>query len=328
MNNKHRNVHVINTNYPDMTSTLSYESIIICDDERNIIKVNQDFTVITGYQEYEVIGASIDTQYSDRHNISINVNIWSQVLENGVWQGEIWNERKNGDVYPEWRTISAIYDKDGKVNCYIVISMDLSDKNNFENRIYQLVHYDQLTKLSNKSLLIHLLNREINKSQKSNKQLAVIFLDLDGLKHINDSMGQQTADNLLNIIAQRLCHCARNKDIVARWGNDEFVIVLSDINQPGDVITILQYIHQHLLDPIFLLEQKQLAISTCMGVSLYPANGNNTLTLLQNAAIAMHEAKIIGGSNYLFYSAEMKNVVIKHLGIESGLSGAFKLSTV
>lgn len=310
MKDKHRHIHEMNTSLADLINSSSYESIIVCDDDKNIIKVNQGFTCITGYQLHEVIGTSINTLSSDEHNTSFYENIWSQLKANGVWHGQVWSTRKNGDLYPEWRTASVIYNKKGNINCYIVISIDISDKKCFENNIYQLVHYNQLNKLSNKNLFSQLLSRKIKISRKNNKQLAVLFLDIDGVKQINDSMGQKTGDNLLNMMTQRLCHCARNKDIVARWHHDQFVIVLPDISQSDEVTAVLKYIHRYLHEPVSLLQQKQLTVTTYIGISLYPSNGKNTMTLLENAAMAMHQAKASGGIHYQFYSAEMNAAVI------------------
>ena len=193
-----------------------------------------------------------------------------------------------------------------------------------EQQVHQLVHYDQLTKLPNKSLIKQHITREITTSKKSNKKIAIIFLDLDGIKRINESMGHTLGDDIIKIIAKRLQQCISSDDLVGRWEGDEFVIILSDVKLAEEVFSTVQNIFQRFLEPISLLQQKQLVISTSIGISIYPADGNNTMTLVQNADMAMHIVKSKGGNGHLFYTDDMNDVVTERLGIETGLRAALE----
>ena len=305
----------------DKINLLVQESIVVCDHDKNIIKANEAFTSISGYKENEVIGNRLDTLFSSNHDI------WPEVQLRGVWQGEIRSKCKNGDVYIHQQTISTVHDQDGKIVYYIAISIDMIDKIKAENKIHRLEHYDQATCLPNKILLKQLLSREITESQNKNKQFAVLFLNLNKIKQINCSMGHQTGDDLLNIVAQRLCDCTHNKDIVAKWSSDEFVIILPDIKQADDVIAKLQNIYPCLVEPITFPKEKQYVINTSIGISLFPCDGNSAKTLIQNAAMAMNIADKCKceGNNYQFYSAEMNIAVIEHMSIETGLRSALEL---
>jgi len=195
---------------------------------------------------------------------------------------------------------------------------------NTEERIHRLAHYDPLTQLPNKKLLKQRLNKILSEYEASNYQLTVLFFALDGLKRINDSMGHHTGDDVLNIMSQRLQHCAREIDIVCRWGSDEFVIVLTDIKQSIEVTSIIEKVFQRFQQPISLLEQKQLVVSTSIGISSYPADGDNAMTLVQNAAMAMNKAKSEGGNCHQYYTADMNFAVIERLSIETGLRTALE----
>jgi diguanylate cyclase (GGDEF)-like protein len=191
-----------------------------------------------------------------------------------------------------------------------------------EQQIHHLVHYDQLTKLPNKSLIKQHITNEITKSKKSNKKIAILFLNLDGIKRVNESLGHTLGDDIIKIISKRLQECISKNDLVGRWDSDEFVIILTNVQLAEDVYTTVHNIFQRFLEPISLLQQKQLVISTSIGISVYPADGNNTMTLVQNADIALNEAKSKGGNRHRFYTDDMNNVVTERLAIETGLRSA------
>ena len=191
-----------------------------------------------------------------------------------------------------------------------------------EQQVHQLIHYDQLTKLPNKSLIKQHITSEITKSKKTRKKIAILFLDLDGIKRVNESLGHTLGDDIIKIISKRLQECISTNDLVGRWDGDEFVIILPDVKLTDEVFTTVRNIFQHFLEPISLLQQKQLVISASIGISVYPADGNNTMTLVQNADIAMNEAKSKGGNCHRFYTDDMNSAVIERLTIETGLRSA------
>jgi len=193
-----------------------------------------------------------------------------------------------------------------------------------EQQVHQLVHYDQLTKLPNKSLIKQHITGVITESKKSDKKIAILFLNLDGLKRINESLGLTLGDDIIKITAKRLQQCISSNDLVGRWNGDEFVIILSDVKLAEEVVSTVQNIFQRFLEPISLLQQKQLVISTSIGICVYPADGNNTMTLVQNADMAMHTAKSRGGNCHRFYTDSMNDIVTERLGIETGLRTALE----
>jgi len=301
------------------------ESVVVCDDRRNIVKINHTYSSTTGFHKDDVIGYELFAFSSDRHDPGFYDNIWNEVRSSGFWHGEIWNRCKNGDEYPEWRSVSAVTDEHGEINHYIAISMDISEKKESERRINQLVHYDQLTNLPNKRLFQQILNDTIVEARRHNHQLAVLFFDLDGLKRINDSLGHHTGDNVLKIMAQRLCDHMYDNGIVSRWASDEFIMVTPCTSQTGELSAMINTIYHQLIEPITFSDKKQLVVGNSIGVSLYPADGKNAISLIQNAAMAMHKAKNNGGNCYQFYTSEMNVAVIERLSIETGLRSALEL---
>lgn len=300
------------------------ESVIVCDKDKNIIKINHTYSSITGFHKDDVIGNQLFASCSEKHDKDFYDNIWNEIRSVGSWHGEIWNKCKNGDEYPEWRTITAVTDEHGEINHYIAISMDISEKKESEQRINQLAHYDQLTNLPNKQLFQQILNDKIIESKTAGEQLAILFFDLDGLKRINDSMGHHTGDDVLKIMAQRLCECTHKQGIVSRWASDEFVMALPYARQTEEVTVMINDIYNQLIEPITFNDQKQLVVGSSIGVSLYPEDGNTAISLIQNAAMAMHKTKNNGGNSYQFYTAEMNIAVIERLGIETGLRSALE----
>lgn len=299
----------------------SQESIMVLDCNNRIIRVNSAFCEITGYKTEEANGKFIDILNSDKHDEVFYNEIWSALDAKGAWCGELWSRRKNGDVYPEWRTISTVKNTHGDVERYLIISMDMSDKKQTEERIHQLVYYDALTQLPNKSMFKTVLAREIEDAHRDNTKLAILSLGLDGLRRINDSMGHNSGDEVLSTMADRLNKCVRAIDTVSRWGSDEFIVLLADIKQQQNAISVASKILNSMLEPVMLDEQR-IVMSTSIGISMYPADGTDPMVLIQNADVAMHKVKAEGGNQYNVYSAEMNLAVIERLSIETGLRNA------
>jgi diguanylate cyclase (GGDEF)-like protein/PAS domain S-box-containing protein len=301
------------------------ESIMVTDAENRILRVNRAFTTITGFPAKEIIGKNPDTLNSEQHDTEFYEQMWSIIREKGIWRGEVWNRKKSGEIYPEWRTISTVHDERGEIIRYISIAMDLSDKKVAEERIHRLAHYDALTQLPNRSMFKTLLTRECATAHRQKQKLAVLFIGLDGLKRINESIGHNNGDKVLNTMSTRLTKCVRGDDTVARWGGDEFSLILSDLKHPEDAVIVAHKILNVLIEPITLPDQENIVISASIGISLCPDDDDNSMTLIQNADMAMFKAKEKGGNCYQFYTAEMNIAVIEKLSLETGLRSALEL---
>ena len=300
------------------------ESIMVLDASHKIVRVNPACCNITGYTREELTGLYIDILHADRHEPLFYTEMWSQVASQGGWYGEVWSRHKNGDIYPEWRTISTVSNPDGDVENYLLISMDLSALRQSEQRIHQLVYYDSLTQLPNRSMFKTVLTQAIEDAHENKRQLAVLSLGLDGLKRINDSLGHSNGDTLLTCLAERLRQQVRDIDTVARWGGDEFTILLADVKCRENAVRVASNILNSMLEPVRLADKHNIVAGTSIGISLYPADGCETMTLIQNADVAMHQAKAAGGNRYEVYREAMNLAVIERLGIETGLRNALE----
>ena len=301
------------------------ESIMVTDADNSILRVNHAFTVITGFDAEEIIGKNPDSLNSEQHDVEFYEQMWSIIREKGIWRGEVWNRKKSGEIYPEWRTISTVHDERGEIIRYISISMDLSDKKVAEERIHRLAHYDGLTQLPNRSMFKTLLTRECATAHRQKQKLAVLFIGLDGLKRINESIGHNNGDKVLSAMSTRLLQCVRGDDTIARWGGDEFSLILSDLKHPEDAVIVAHKILNVLIEPIALPDHENIVVSASIGISLYPDDDDNSMTLIQNADMAMFKAKEKGGNSYQFYTAEMNIAVIEKLSLETGLRSALEL---
>ena len=208
----------------------SQEGVFVTDADQVILRVNRAFTDITGYTAEDVVGKSPCILSSGRHDQAFYAAIWESILTRGTWQGEIWNRRKNGNIFPEWLTITAVKDEDGEVTHYVAALMDISLRKASEEEISQLAFYDVLTQLPNRRMLLERLDRALAASKRSRKQGAVMFLDLDNFKPLNDTYGHIAGDMLLIEVAHRIARCVRETDTVSRFGGDEFVVLLTDLD--------------------------------------------------------------------------------------------------
>jgi PAS domain S-box-containing protein len=204
----------------------SSEGIMVCDVQERIVAVNPAFERLTGFSAAEAIGKTPRMLHSGSHNPGFYAGMWRAILNKGQWSGEIWNRRKNGELYVEWLTVSAVRDEQGRIAHYLGIFSDLTDNKAVEERVRYLAHYDALTDLPNRGYLVNRLEQLIETARRG-ERIAVLFLDLDRFKNINNSMGPEAGDTLLQTVAQRLLASVRHSDTVARMGGDEFVILLS-----------------------------------------------------------------------------------------------------
>jgi len=318
LNMSQRNLHLA-----EKVIENSLEGILITDQDANIVSVNPAFSRLTGYRAEEVIGKNPSVLSSGRHGPSFYTALWAKLQQDGHWQGEIWNRRKNGDAYPELLTITAIRDTDGSLTNYAALFSDISTLKENEERIRHLAYYDPLTGLPNRRLLEDRLHVALAHAHRHRLQMAVLFIDLDRFKRINDSLGHQIGDRLLVTIAERLCTSLREDDTVARMGGDEFVVVLSEIDGPDAAAQTAHRLIETLKRPV-ALEAHELVVTTSIGISLYPADSDSATELIKNADAAMYRAKATGRDSFQLYEPEMNARSLEHLALETSLHRALE----
>lgn len=299
------------------------EGIFVTDGDGNIISANRAFSEITGYSEKEVLGKNPRILKSGRHDQKFYENIWSSLQQDGQWKGEIWDRRKNGEVYPKWLTITAVRKGDGEVSHYVSVFSDISDIKQSEEQLHHLAHHDSLTDLPNRLLLDARLKHALQHAHRERTHIAVLFLDLDHFKKINDTLGHPVGDLLLQMAAKRLLVSVREQDTVARLGGDEMAIVLENIDKAGHAATVAQDILDNLSKP-FELEGQEVIVSGSIGISMYPQDGQDVTSLLKNADAAMYMAKSEGRKGYQFYSKALTEKALESLALETRLHRALE----
>ena len=301
--------------------TSASEGMTITDARSNIVAVNPAFCRITGFSPDEVIGRTPALLKSGRQGDDYYRGMWAELLRSGQWHGEIWNRRKDGGVFPEWLSVSAVRDSEGKVSNYIGIFTDISERKESEARIQHLAHHDALTGLPNRVLLDDRISQAIAKSRRSEQQTAVIFVDLDRFKNINDTLGHEVGDNLLIQAAQRGLDVLRETDTLCRLGGDEFLVVLPEIEQPQYAMHVARKLLAVLGQP-YLLAGHALTVTGSAGIALWPDDGQTASELLRKADAAMYRAKEEGRNTVRFYSAGINNTSLGELLLENDLRGA------
>ncbi|WP_445370577.1 EAL domain-containing protein [Methylomonas sp. HW2-6] len=301
----------------------SGEAIFLCAPDLTIVSSNQAYTNITGYRAEEVLGkkpAMLDSEHNDSGHFR---RIRQALKDNGYWQGEIWDTRKNGEPYPAWLGISTIGDTYGAVSHYIGIFSDITARKAAEAQIEYLARHDPLTNLPNRTLLRDRFDQAMAHALRNNTLVGLLFLDLDHFKNINDTMGHDVGDRLLQGIAERLCQCVREVDTVCRQGGDEFIIILTDIPEVDTIAQISLKILDQLNQP-FQIEGITVCTSFSIGISLYPNDGLSFHGLLNKADTAMYAAKNEGRNTFRFFSHDMNLASIERMNIENGLRAALK----
>jgi len=297
------------------------EAIMITGADYAIVSVNRAFTQITGYSEVEAIGRNPRFLASGRQNQSYYQNFYATLERTGLWRGEIWNKRKNGEIFPQWSTVSVLRDDAGAITHYIAVFLDITERKKEEERIQYLANYDVLSGLPNRYLLNDRLDQALNLAQRHQTKLAVLFIDLDHFKNINDSLGHDVGDELLKAVAQRLKACLRRSDTIARQGGDEFIALLGDLNSEDEVTFVAEKMIESLRSE-FKIGELQLSISLSIGVSIYPDDGETAVQLLRNADMAMYRAKDSGRNQFQYYEAEMNVKAVQRMQLESELRNA------
>ncbi len=297
------------------------EAIMITGADYAIVSVNRAFTQITGYSEVEAIGRNPRLLSSGRQNQSYYQNFYATLERTGLWRGEIWNKRKNGEVFPQWSTVSVLRDDAGAITHYIAVFLDITERKKEEERIQYLANYDVLSGLPNRYLLNDRLDQALSLAHRHQTKLAVLFIDLDHFKNINDSLGHDIGDELLKAVAQRLKACLRRSDTIARQGGDEFIALLGDLNSEDEVTFVAEKMIESLRSE-FKIGELQLSISLSIGVSIYPDDGETAVQLLRNADMAMYRAKDSGRNQFQYYEAEMNVKAVQRMQLESELRNA------
>lgn len=278
----------------------SGEAIIITDADRNILTVNPAFVSITGYTQDEVIGKNPKVLSSGRQSEEFYRLMWNALNEKGQWQGEIWNRRKNGEIYPEWLSIGVVRNAKGQVINYISLFQDITKRKEAEARIEFLAHYDSLTKLPNRALFADRLRRAVMLANRNKTKIGLLFLDLDKFKTINDTMGHAAGDELLESVADRLRSCVRESDTICRQGGDEFLVLLENVEGNDDVDTVAHKIIEAMSRP-HLVGGQSLSVTFSIGAAIYPDDAEDDETLIKHADEAMYLAKEKGRNNFQYY---------------------------
>ncbi|MGG6431687.1 putative bifunctional diguanylate cyclase/phosphodiesterase [Anoxybacillus sp. D401a] len=280
------------------------EGIIVTDENGHILLANPAFETVTGYTQEEVLGRKTNILRSGLHDRTFYENMWETLRDHGIWKGEIWNKRKNGELFVEWLTIKAICDATGKPTHYVAIFSDVTQHKRTMEQLARLSNYDVLTNVPNRQLFTKRLQHLLDVARRYNQQLAILFLDLDRFKYINDELGHYMGDILLKKVANRLKKLLRTKDTLARIGGDEFVVILPKIKDVQEAITMAERMIESLQVP-FMLNGEDVYISTSIGISMYPNDGDDEETLLRRADRAMQKAKESGRNRFELYTAKL-----------------------
>lgn len=308
------------------TAFETHGSMMITDTNRLILRVNKAFTESTGYTAEEAIGKTPSMLRSGRHNADFYQAAWDAINRTGTWQGEIWDRRKNGEIYPKWLTISAVKGEDGNVTHYVGSHLDISDRKEAEERILQLAFYDPLTHLPNRRLLMDKLQHALASSSRMGREGALLFIDLDNFKMLNDTLGHGMGDLLLQQVAQRLQSSVREADTVARLGGDEFVILLGDLSVHAyEAAVQTEAIGEKLLALLnqpYLLEEQVYHCTASIGVTMLDGRSKTAEELMKQADIAMYQAKRTGRNSMRFFDPDMQAAVIARAALEEELRKA------
>ena len=307
----------------DEVISATAEGIMITDDRQHVVRINRAFTRITGYSEEDVLGKSPSILNSGRHDAAFFADMFEAILHNGSWQGEIWNRRKNGEVFPQWVSVSVLRNAQGEVTHYVSIGSDISERKEAEERIHHLANYDALTGLPNRLLLRDRFQQGVALAVRNQSKLALLQLDLDRFKVINDTLGHQVGDELLRQVVARLKAVIRSSDTISRQGGDEFVILTQDHEGLRAATLIAHNIHLALKTP-FRIVERDISISASIGIALYPDDGEDFDTLSKKSDIAMYHAKESGRGTHRFFTEELNVDSADRIQMEAELRGALE----
>lgn len=286
----------------------SSEAMMVTDENNNILSINPAFTAITGYTANEAVGKTPNLLSSGRHDRAFFLEMWRSLETTGHWAGEIWNRKKNGEIYAEWLNINVIHDNPGPSHRHVALFSEITDKKKSEELIWWHANFDTLTQLPNRRLFTDRLQQGVKQSSRTKEAMALLLIDLDGFKEVNDTLGHLTGDDLLVEAAQRIQSCVRTTDTVARLGGDEFTVILTETTDLS-----LERVAQSLVEVLsrpFQLEKERVNISASIGISICPTDACDAVTLFKNADQAMYKSKEDGKNCFSYFS---KSIEEKHL---------------
>ena len=296
------------------------EGICVTDGEGRIVRVNPAFERITGYSRDEVVGSKSNVLKSDRHTEAFYTEMWDQLLTTGSWRKEIWNRRKSGEVYPELLAIQAIDTGHGG---YVAVFHDISDIHQARSHLQYMATHDPLTQLPNRAYLTEMLQRMVLQNTRNDTALAAIFIDLDNFKDVNDSLGHTAGDDLIRAVGIELRDAVRDEDFVARFGGDEFVVLVTGIEKHSDLLYIIQRI-QSSINTVFQLDGHTVRVSASLGIATFPDSGTDAEELLKNADAAMYQAKSAGRGRSQFHEEQFNVSAMHRITAESRCREALK----
>ncbi len=297
------------------------EGVIITDPGTTILAVNPAFCEVTGYAEDEVLGKTTALLASGRHDRQFYDEMWASISATGRWRGEIWNRRKSGEVFPELLNISEVRDEHGDLTHYVGVFSDISALKESQARLQHLAHHDPLTGLPNRLLLHARMEHSLARARRTGERVAVLFLDLDRFKMVNDTFGHPAGDMLLQAVADRLRGAMREDDTVARLGGDEFVILVEGLEDPLDAAGVAEKTLEALRQPV-ILNDAELFTSASIGIAVGPDDGADLTVLLRNADGAMYQAKKAGRNTFKQYTTELSRGARERFELESALRRA------
>lgn len=296
----------------------SLNAILIADAQGRIRKVNRAYTAITGYTAEEAVGHTPRLMKSGRHSKAFYAQMWAALQTSSKWEGEVQNRRKDGRIITVWESIAAVRDPSGAVAYYIGIFSDITEQKASAQRIRQLAYYDVLTGLPNRALLMDRCQHELARAARDGRRLALLFLDLDRFKHINDSLGHPVGDALLRAVARRLREALRDSDTIARLGGDEFVVLLQDVETVAGVELVARRILDAFVEP-FQLDEHSLSVGATVGISLFPDHGADVTCLFKYADLALYQAKETGRGEFRFFEARLNDAANDRMRLEREL---------
>lgn len=298
------------------------EAVLVTDSHKKIISVNPAFTSITGYEADEVIGKSPKFLRSGKQPETFYREMWQSLSSKGQWEGEIWNKRKDGEIFPAWENVCVSTDEQGNIINYIGIMADISVLKKAEEELNNLAYSDILTGLSNRTASHIRLEQSLSRAKRNNQKVVLLLLDLNRFKLINDTLGHDSGDIVLKTVAQRLKQCVRDEDTVARLGGDEFEIILEQIDREQGAVEVVKKIIKAISKPIVLTSGEEVFTSTSVGISVFPDNGSSAKELKKAADIAMYRAKKSGTQSFEFFTPNMTQRAEHRMSMEQDLRRA------
>ncbi|MCF8198493.1 MAG: EAL domain-containing protein [Sulfuritalea sp.] len=306
----------------------SHEAMIITDANSVILRVNKAFTDSTGYTAEDIVGHTPSLLKSGRHEAEFYRAMWESLSRTGNWKGEIWDKRKNGEVYPKWLSISAVLGRDGAVSHYIGTHTDITERKKADEKIHDLAFFDQLTGLPNRTLLMDRLKQSRAASSRNDSRGAVLFIDLDDFKTLNDTLGHDMGDMLLKHVAQRLAYCVRVGDTVARLGGDEFVVMLANLSSDQmEAATSIEVVAEKIISSLsapYQLDGATVLSSASIGIALFSGQMDTIDDLMKQADLAMYKAKEAGRNTFCFFDPAMESAVKERVELERDLRSALE----